>query len=228
MNPFTYNSAEQQQRPLVTWLLRICLIAGCLFTGMHNYALYLRGLSDAVSFGRRQSVAFAIAFLLEAAFYFSVECRGRVFVTIEQRWASGWGAVALFGVIALNTFTDHAMNVGAVTSGDWLSLWATYGAAAMVVGVVGYIGYLKANSPEAQLAAAAATAEAARVSAKVRAQMEILTDPQVIASDKAQARAWALGNAPQAARLPAPVAIVAEPQDADRRGNSKASSRPNA
>jgi len=221
MNPYTYDS-QKQQRPLVNWLLRLCLIAGCLYTGTHNYALYLRGLSEALAPGRRQAVAFAIAFLLEAAFYFSVEGRGRVFVTNEQRTASAAGATALFFIIAINTITDHAMNLHRVGAGDWLESWATYGAAAAIVAVVGYIGYLKAHAPEAQLAAAAATAEAARVHARVSAQRDILADSKVQAAFADEARRWALRDLPHIALPPVAASPVLPERDADRR------QRPNA
>lgn len=194
MNPFNYDSEKQAQRPLVTWLIRIALIAGCLFTGMHNYSLYHRGLNGTINEGARVAVALGIAFILEAAFYFSVEGRGRVFVTDEQRSASAWGALGIFIVIALNTITDHAMNIGAIHSGDWLNAWATYGAAGCVVAIIGYIGYLKANAPEAQLAAAAAEAEAARVRTIQGVQKEILNDPDVIEGYREQARTWALSQ----------------------------------
>lgn len=188
------NQHQPEQRPLVTWLIRVALIAGCAFTGMHNYALYFRGLNGTLNATARNAVAIGIAFILEAAFYFSVEGRGRVFVTDEQRNASAWGALLIFGVIALNTITDHSMNIGAIAAGDWLNAWATYGAAAAVVAIVGYIGYLKAYSPEAMLAAARASAEHAKVLAMQKVQQSILTDPQVQAQYTAAARAWAVAN----------------------------------
>jgi hypothetical protein len=189
------NSQHQpEQRPLVTWLIRIALIAGCAFTGMHNYALYFRGLNGTLNPTARNAVSLAIAFILEAAFYFSVEGRGRVFVTEEQRNASAWGALLIFGVIALNTITDHSMNIGAIQAGDWLNAWATYGAAAAVVAIVGYIGYLKAYSPEAMMMAAAAQAEHAKVLAYQKIQTAVLTDPQVQAQYTAAARQWAVAN----------------------------------
>ena len=223
MNPYDYNSDEQQQRPLVLWLIRFCLLAGCIYTGTHNYALYLRGLSNQIAPTHREAVAFGIALLLEAAFYFSVEGRGRVFVTTEQRWASGWGAAALFSIIALNTITDHAANIGKVLPDDWLAAWANYGAAACMVAVIGYIGFLKANSPEAQLAAAASTAAAARVFAKVEAQKEILADPQIRKGYRDEAARWALqGLPPVAARSPV---VALNELDADRPARN---ARPNA
>lgn len=209
MNPLQYDSAKQQQRPLVTGLIRISLLAGCLFTGMHNYSLYFRGLNGTVNAGTRTAVAVGIAFILEAAFYFSVEGRGRVFVTEQQRKASAWGAFAIFVVITINTVTDHAMNIGKVGEGGWLSAWATYGAAACVVGIVGYIGYLKAHSPEAMLAAEAAKAEHARVMAIQAAQTEVLAEPEILEHYKAEARKWALASVHSAtqgiASLPAPA-----------------------
>jgi hypothetical protein len=229
MNPFNYKT-EETKRPLVTWLMRIALVAGCLFTGMHNFSLYYRGLNIGISETTRKAIAVGVAFLLEAAFYFAVEGRGRVFTTDEQRKACLTGASVIFGVIVINTITDHAMNVGSVHQGDWLALWATYGAAACVVAVVGFIGYLKAYSAEAMLAAEAAKAEAARVRFATTTQQEILNDPLVIERYKEQARAWAIGitdaqiGKPQAALPP-----VAELEAADDHAYvNGAATRPNA
>lgn len=217
MNPFQYDSDKLKPRPLVTWLIRLALLAGCLFTAKHNYSLYYRGLTG----DQRGPVAAGIAFVLEAAFYFSVEGRGRQFVTDEQRRATAYGACALFIVIALNTVTDHAMNIGRVQPGDWLNAWATYGAAAAVVAVVGYIGYLKAHAPEAMLAAEMAKAEQARVTVASEEQRAVLNDASVREKYRAQARKWALNVVDQqtAERPPVDVPVYHEPET--RRPNGK-------
>lgn len=211
MNPFHYSTENQKPRPLVTWLIRIALFAGCLFTGMHNFSLYYRGLNGSLNGAARNAVAFGIAFILEASFYFSVEGRGRQFVTDEQRWASAYGAIGIFLIIAANTITDHATNLGKVGQGDWLNIWATYGAAGAVVGIIGYIGYLKAYAPEAMLAAEAAKAEAQRVKTAQREQLAVLQEPAIKERYKAQARKWALAMVDEATSEELPAETPAKP-----------------